>query len=187
VILIFFSFLLFERTGNEVIANLLLSSVILGGLGLVSILHYAFIVRYPYHFISHRKSLLIVLDIVVLTLLVGAYEQYGIYFLPFYAWIVMWSGSSFGIGYIYISITTVFMAGVFLWVYSSYWEGHQDILLAFAISTFLLPLFFLKDMIRLHNYNEKLSQELTTTEVDARTDSLTGIANRKAYTKYFKE
>jgi len=187
VVLIFLSFVFFERTGNEIIPNLLLSTIVLGGLGFVSLMHYAFIVRYPHRAIAYRKGLLIVLDLFVLTLLVGTYEQYGIYFLPFYAWIVMWSGSSFGIGYFYISIVTVAVAGISLLMYSPYWLVHYDVLLAFSITTFLLPLFFLKDTVRIHEQNEKLSQELSTTEVDANTDTLTGIANRKVYKEEMKK
>jgi diguanylate cyclase (GGDEF)-like protein len=187
VVLTFLSFVFFERTGNEIISHLFLSSIVLGVLVVISLLHYAFIVRYPHRFIAYRKSLLIILDIFVLTLLVSVYGEYGIYFLPLYAWIVMWSGSSFGIGYFYISIVTVAVAGVSLLLYSSYWMSNYEILLAFSISTFLLPLFFLKDTVRIHEQNEKLTQELTTTEVDANTDVLTGIANRKVYKEEMKK
>jgi len=181
VVLTFLSFIFFERTGNEVIPNLFFSSVMLGALVFVSLLHYAFIVRYPHRLIVYRKSLLTTLDIFVLTLLVGIYEQYGIYFLPLYSWIVMLSSARFGLGYFYLSIIAVAVAGINLLFYSSYWLAHYDILLAFSITTFLLPLFFLKDTMRIHEKNEKLSQELTTTEFDANTDTLTGIANRKVY------
>lgn len=187
IILIFLSFVFFERTGNSVISNLFLSSVVLAGLGFVSLLHYAFIVRYPHRLTDYRKSLLIVLDIFVLTMLVSMYEQYGIYFLPLYTWIVMLSGSRFGLEYFYISIIAAAIAGITLLFYSPYWLEHYDILLAFSITTFLLPLFFLKDTVRIHQQNEKLSQELTTTEVDANTDTLTGIANRKVYKEEMKK
>jgi len=187
VVLTFLSFIFFERTGNEVISNLFYSSVILGILVMLSLLHYAFIVRYPHRLIKHRKTVLIVFDIVVLTILVASYEAYGIYFLPLYAWIVMWSGSSFGIGYFYMSIITVAVAGLSLLVYSPYWFAHYNILLAFSITTFLLPLFFLKDTVRIHEQNAKLTQELSTTEVDANTDVLTGIANRKVYKEEMKK
>jgi diguanylate cyclase (GGDEF)-like protein len=187
VVLTFLSFVFFERTGNTVISNLFLSSITLGGLFVISLLHYAFIVRYPHRFIAYRKSLLIILDIFVLTMLVSVYEQYGIYFLPLYAWIVMWSGSSFGIGYFYISIISVAVAGIILLLYSTYWLMQYDILLAFSITTFLLPLFFLKDTVRIHEENEKLTEELTTTEVDANTDTLTGISNRKVYKEEMKK
>lgn len=187
VILTFLSFVFFERTGTEVISDLFLSCAVLSGLVFISLLHYAFIVRYPHRLLVYRKSLLIVLDIFVLTLLVILYEQYGIYFIPFYAWIVMWSGSSFGIGYFYLSIVTVAVAGVSLLLYSPYWLSNYDVLLAFSITTFLLPLFFLKDTVRIHEQNEKLTQELTTTEVDANTDTLTGIANRKVYKEEMKK
>jgi len=187
VVLTFFSFMFFERTGEEVIPNLFLSSVVLGGLVLVSSLHYAFIVRYPHRLLVYRKSLLIILDIFVLTILVSMYEQYGIYFLPLYTWIVMLSGSRFGLEYFYISIIAAAIAGITLLFYSPYWLEHYDILLAFSITTFLLPLFFLKDTVRIHQQNEKLSQELTTTEVDANTDTLTGIANRKVYKEEIKK
>jgi len=118
---------------------------------------------------------------------VGIYEQYGIYFLSLYPWIVMWSGSSFGIRYFYITIVTVAVTGISLLLYSPYWLAHYDILLAFSITTFLLPLFFLKDTVRIHEQNEKLAQELTSTEEDANTDTLTGIANRKVYKEEMKK
>lgn len=186
IVLTFLSFIFFELTGDELVSNLFLSSMVLVGLVLVSLFYYAFITRYSDLLSVYRKSVLIILDIVVLTLLVGIYEQYGIYFLPFYAWIVMWSGSSFGIRYFYVSIVTVAVAGASLLMYSSYWMLHYDIILAFSITTFLLPLFFLKDTVRVHEKNEKLAQELTSTEVDANTDSLTGIANRKVYKEEMK-
>lgn len=187
VILTFLTFILFERTGTQIISELFFSSVMLTGLVLISLFHYAFIIRYPHRFIVYRKSLLTILDIVVLTVMVGIYGKYGIYFLPFYAWIVMVSGSRFGLEYFYVSIVTVALAEMTLLLYVPYWQAHYDILLAFAIATFLLPLSFLKDTIRIHEANAKLSEELSTTEVDANTDVLTGVANRKVYKEEMKK
>ena len=57
VVLTFLSFIFFERTGNEIIPDLFLSSIILSGLILISLLHYAFIVRYPHRWIVYRRRL----------------------------------------------------------------------------------------------------------------------------------
>ena len=121
VVLTFLSFIFFEKTGNELVSRLFLSSLVLAGLVFVSLSHYAFIVRYPHHLLIYRKSVLIILDLIVLTLMVGIYEQHGIYLLPLYALIVMFSSSRFGLGYFYLGIVVVTVAGATLLFYSSYW------------------------------------------------------------------
>ena len=99
----------------------------------------------------------------------------------------MWSASSFGISYFYTSITTVAVSWVALIVYSQYWLDHYDILLAFSFTTFLVPLYYLKYIVRVHEHNTELTEVLQSTTQDARHDELTGIANRKVYKEEIKK
>ncbi|MGC9351431.1 MAG: diguanylate cyclase domain-containing protein, partial [Sulfurovum sp.] len=181
------SFLLFGQIGNGIVKEMFGISLMLGGLFLFSMLHYAFLVRYPERAVMIRKSVVILLDLAVLTMLVMMFEQYGIYFLPFYVWLVMLSGASFGVEYFYTSIIGAALSWLTLMLYSKYWGGHYDILVAFAMTTFLVPLFYLKYIVRMHAKNEELREVLTTTAKDARHDELTGVANRKVYKEEIKK
>lgn len=181
------SFVLFERTGSDILQKSFFISMTLGGLLVFSFLHYAFVVRAPHTLISLRKNLIVVIDLVVMTVLVWMMEKYGIYFLPFFVWVVMWSASSFGISYFYTSITTVAVSWVALLIYSPYWREHYDVLLAFTMTTFLLPVYYLKYIVRVHAQNDKLTEVLSTTTIDATYDELTGVANRKKYKDEMKE
>ena len=187
VILTLLSIVLYERTGNDIIENSFWVSMILMGLLVFSFFHYVFVVRKPHSLIPFRKSLVVIVDLVVLTVLVWMTEKYGIYLLPLFVWIVMWSASSFGVNYFYTSITIVAVSWIVLLVYSSYWLAHYDILLAFTITTFLLPVYYLKYIVRIHAQNNELAEVLTTTTKDARHDELTGVANRKVYKEEMKK
>lgn len=186
-ILTFLSFLLFGQIGSEIVKEMLMISMMLGGLFVFSLLHYAFLVRYPQRAVGLRKSIVVLLDLAVLTLLVMLFEQYGIYFLPFYVWLVMLSGANFGIGYFYTSIIGAALSWITLLLYSPYWRGHYDILVAFAMTTFLVPLFYLKNIVRMHAKHVELTEVLNSAAKDARHDELTGVANRKVYKEEIRE
>jgi len=187
IILTLLSFVLFEKTGSGMIEKSFFISMILGGLLLFSFFHYAFVVKKPHSFIKIRKNLIVIADLAVLTVLVGMMQKSGIYFLPLFVWIVMWSASSFGISYFYTSITTVAVSWVVLLVYSPYWVEHYDVLLAFTITTFLLPVYYLKYIVRVHAQNYELTEVLTSTTKDATYDELTGVANRKKYKEEIRD
>jgi len=181
------SFILSERSGDEIIAHSFLMSMIIAGVLVFSLFHYTFVVSRPQSLIALRKNLIVIIDLVVLTILVWWTERYGIYFLPLFVWIVMWSAASFGISYFYTSITTIAVSWVALLVYSPYWVEHYDILLAFTLTTFFVPLYYLKYIVRIHAQNSELTQVLTSTTKDARHDELTGVANRKVYKEEIKK
>ena len=187
IVITILSFILFERTGDTIIPNAFMMSMTIAGVLIFSLLHYAFVVRKPQSLITLRKNLLVIVDLVALTVLVWWTEQHGIYLLPLFVWIVMWSASSFGITYFYTSITTVAVSWVALLVYSSYWLAHYDVLLAFTLTTFLVPLYYLKYIVRVHAQNSELTQVLSSTTKDARHDELTGVANRKVYKEEMKQ
>ncbi len=179
--LTFFSFIPFPQINSEMFPQIFLVKVLLGGLLLVSMTHYLLIVRKPDLFVVYRKILLILLDLMVLTFLIAVFEKNGLFLLPIYIVIVMQNGLSFGITYFYASIMFASISWILLLVYSEYWQEHHDIIATFAMTTFLIPLFYLKFITRVHEQNDALSEILTTTEHDANHDALTGLANRKMY------
>jgi len=176
-IITFFSFAI----STEIFSQILFIRLVLGGLVLVTMFHYMLVIRYPDMFVVYRKNLLILLDLTVLTFLIMMLENYGLFFLPFYIIIVMQSSLSFGIQYFYASIFSAVISWILLLIYSDYWRVHYDIIATFAMTTLLIPFFYLKFITRVHEQNIKLSEMLSETKHDANHDPLTGIANRKVY------
>ena len=181
IIVTFFSFIFYEQTSGEMAAKMILVSLVLGGLTFVSMAHYFLIVRKPNTLVPYRKISLIFLDLIILTFFIALFEKEGLFLLPLYIMIVMRSGLSFGIKYFYTSIVLAAISWVLLLIYSPYWKEHNDILATFAMTTLLIPLFYIRFITRVHEKNDELSDILTTTEYDANYDALTGIPNRKMY------
>ncbi len=185
-ILTSFGILFSNQVSKEMASQMFLISFSLVGLASVSVLHYFFILRYPNVIVSLRKNILIFLDLVVLTFCIAVLESYGLFLFPLYVMIVMWSGLNFGIEYFYTSIVSAIVSWFFLLIYSEYWMIHNDILATFAITTFMIPLFYLKYIISVHDENNELNEILITTEQHANYDMLTGIPNRKMYRQEMK-
>ncbi len=176
-IITFFSFAI----NTEIFSQILLIRLVLGGLVLITMLHYILIVRYADTLTVYRKNISILLDLTILTFLIMLLEKNGLFFFPFYIIIVMQSGLSFGIQYFYVSIFSAIISWILLLIYSEYWSVHYDIIATFAMAALLIPLFYLNFITRVHEQNDKLSERLSETEHDANHDPLTGIANRKVY------
>ncbi len=181
LIITFLGFILFEQVNTEAVSEIFLAKILLMVVLLISMSHYLFITRYPNILVKYRKVLLIFLDLVVLTFFIVILERNGLFLLPLYIIIVMQNGLIFGIGYFYISIISAAVSWILLLLYSEYWKIHYDILATFAMTTFLIPLFYLRFISKVHNKNDELSEILTTTSHDANHDVLTGLANRKMY------
>jgi diguanylate cyclase (GGDEF)-like protein len=181
IIITFFSFIFYEQASGDTVAKILLVSLLLGGLTIVSMLHYYIVISKPNTLVVYRKNLLIFLDLIILTFFIILFEKEGLFLLPLYILIVMRSGLSFGIEYFYSSIVLAGISWVLLLIYSPYWKEHNDIIATFAMTTLLIPLFYLKFITRVHQKNDELSDILTTTEYDANYDALTSIPNRKMY------
>jgi diguanylate cyclase (GGDEF)-like protein len=166
--------------------NLLLLKLIFGGLSLFVILHYAFINRFPDVLIGTRKFLLILLDIVAVSISIIILGKFGLFLLPLYILIVMESGVNFGLGYFYASLFFSCISWVMLLAYSDYWDNHLETIVIFAITTFIIPLVYLKKMMYLHQAQKKLHKTLIHTDYEAKYDTLTGLPNRKNYDNYMK-
>ena len=167
--------------------SLFLLKVLLSVLSFYAILHYSFIVRFPTLFIMTRKFMLIVVDLAVLTLGIITLGSSGLFLLPLYILIVMESGVSLGFIYFYFSIIFSSFSWIILVYYSSYWQEHSDTVAIFAITTFLIPLVYLKQMMNMHQKHEKLHETLANSNYDANYDALTGLPNRKQYDTFMKD
>ena len=187
IVITFFSLMAYLQIDGAMEKKALYVALSLIMLTTISILHYFFMIRFPNTFLEVRKNILIFLDLLVLTYLIALFNAQGLFLLPLYIIIVMRNGLSLGIEYFYTSIV---LAGIFwglLLKYSVYWSDHTDIIATFAITTLMIPLFYLKFITRVHEKNYELSEVLLSTEHDANYDTLTGIANRKMYKEYIKK
>jgi len=182
-----FGFIGFKELDKDMASVLFSANLILAGLSIFSLFHYIFIMSFPSVLVIVRKNILIFLDLIVVTFLIGIFEENGIFLLPLYILIVMSSGLSFGLGYFYTSIFSASISWILLLIYFPYWQEHTDILATFAMTTFLIPLFNLKFMKTVHEKNYELSEILKLTEHQANYDSLTGAPNRKMYKEVMKK
>jgi len=181
------TFIVIGLAGKQLGKHFFLLKLVLGGLSIFSLGYYIFILKYPTIMPSIRKFILIFLDIIALTLSVIILKEQGLFLLPLYILIVMESGINFGLGYFYFSMFFSAVSWVLLLSYSEYWKIHSDTVAIFAITTFLIPLVYLKKMMHLHEKQELLHETLMHSDYDANYDTLTGLANRKYYDTYMKD
>ncbi len=156
------------------------------GFLIYSFFHYILIIRFPNTTVVLRRLVLIIFDLAVLTAMIFYLGNHGIYLFSFYLLIVMDVGVSFGFVYFYFSVILTLSSWAVLLLYSPYWLEHYSIVGTFAISTFLIPFVYLKQMRKMHQQQDSLNETLLTTSHDANYDALTGLANRKLYDKYMK-
>ncbi len=187
VVLTLLSFVLSGQTSGDMAEKFVLTGFILLTLSLFSMAHFYFLSIYPSALVGIRKNLLIFIDIAVLTYLILVYGKFGLYLLPFYILIVMRSGLSFGVQFFYSSLLFVAASWVVLFFSSPYWKQHSDVLAVFAMTTFLIPLFYLKFIVQIHEENTELTQVLEDAPQENEYDELTGLANRQAYKEKVEE
>jgi diguanylate cyclase (GGDEF)-like protein len=166
---------------GELAIKILNTAFLVSGIGIMSLLIYVFALKMPNILLAFRKTILIITDMIVLTKVILIFEENGIFFLPFYVLLVMWNGLKLGLVYFYISILGAGASWVILLLSSSYWQSHNDILASFAITTLIIPLFYMRFITKVHEENYRLSSTLTQVTRDAFRDALTGLKNRKSY------
>jgi diguanylate cyclase (GGDEF)-like protein len=168
--------------GDGIIAERsLLAGFVLLVLTLFSVAHYYFVNTFPGKWVNFRKNLLIIADLGVLTYFILTFEEIGLFFFPLYILIIMRSGLSFGVAFFYISLALSGVSWIALLTYSPYWKAHSDIIATFAMTAFLIPMFYLKFITRVHEENIELAQTLNDVPEEVHYDELTGVANRKQY------
>ena len=177
----FFSFVSIEQIQGKVAADILLVSFVLLGVTLISLIHYSFVASKKKFCVDYRKQFLILMDIGVLTFAIGVYKHFGLFFYPLYFVIIIQSGLTFGIFYTYVGMFIAFVSWGFLLFLSPYWQEHYDIVATFAITTLIVPIFYLKYIIEIHSQKDELEKELYSTEYAANFDVLTNVPNRKMF------
>jgi len=180
-------FLLSSLVPSEHTVSVLSSAFWVGAVGVFSFLVYLFVLKAPDTLVEVRKSVLIILDMIVLTKVILLFGKDGIFFLPLYVLVVMWNGLKLGLFYFYISILGAGVSWSMLLLYSPYWAEHNDILASFAITTLIIPLFYLRFITKIHQENYQLSNTLNQVAKDASHDALTGLMNRKLYDETLSE
>jgi len=160
--------------------------IVLIGLSIFSLVHYVIFQKFPFFLLKTRNFILILLDILALTASIVISGSIGLFLLPLYILIVMENGIRFGFSYFYFSIALSSFSWLFLVSYSEYWQTHSDTVAIFAITTFLIPLMYMKQMMNMHEKHEILHETLQSTEYDANYDALTKLPNRKHYESFMK-
>ena len=184
LLLTFLSFLV----SSDYIPKIELVQLVLGGLMIVSLLYHAFITYRPDSFVHTRRNVLILFDFIILTFAINIMGENGIYLMPLYALIVMQSSVSYGLTY-YISGALFAIAGLAYLVTSSpYWEVHYNVITAFGITTVLIPLFYMKTLIRIDKELDEVEEKIAV--IDEVGDNISipivGVAERDAYKKEMK-
>jgi len=174
---------------TSIFPKIQLVQLVLGVLMILSLLYHALITFMPESFVAIRKNMLLMMDFIILTFLINTLGKNGIYLLPLYTVIVMQSSVSYGLNY-YISGALISTASLaYLAIESSYWKGQYDILVAFAITTLLVPLFYIKSLMRMDRkigeaeekiaYVDQLEEQIGV--------ELKGVADREAYKNAMKD
>lgn len=180
IILFIFALVSFLITA-EMVPKIALVRLILGIMVLFSLLHNVFIARKPHMFISLRKNILILVDLLAVTLFILIFEQYGIYFFALYVLIVMQSSLYFGKNYAYTSLFSASVSWIVLDLYSSYWHEHYETIIAFAFTTFVTSLFALRFIRRTEEITVSPNTELTVQQTKVKHELLGTMPNKEFY------
>jgi diguanylate cyclase (GGDEF)-like protein len=135
-----------------------------------------------------RRNVLVLFDFIILTFSINILGENGIYLMPLYALIVMQSSVSYGLNY-YISGALFAIAGfAYLATVSPYWQLHYNIITAFGITTVLIPLFYIKTLIRIDKELEEVEEKIAV--IDEVGDNISipivGVGDRNTYKKEIK-
>jgi len=182
-----FLFIISAQLSGSFATKVLGSALYMAGITLFSILLYLIIVKKPNFFVGFRKTIMVILDISILTEVIFLFDKNGIFFLPLYVFLVMWNGLRLGLNYFFITIFFASISWIVLLIYSPFWSSHSDILATFAMTTMIIPLFYLRFITKIHKENHSLNSQLHKVTKDAFHDALTSLMNRKSYDKIVKE
>ncbi len=182
-----FSFFALYLYKGEQHNSFFLLKILLSFFSVYSLTHYLFIWKFPNTLVTIRKFVILGLDLLMLTWSIILIGETGLFLLPLYILIVMESGINFGFKYFYASVILAAFSWVMLLTYSEYWQAHSDTIAIFAITTFLIPLVYLKQVMSLHEKQQKLNEKLEDSTQAANSDTLTSLPNRKYYDSYMKQ
>jgi len=171
---------------SDIVPEIQLVQLVLGSLMIVSLAYHALITYMPNSFVFLRKNILLLVDFSILTFSINILGEHGIYLLPLYAIIVMQSSVSYGLNY-YVS-GAVFATGslTYLAILSPYWKTQYEVIVAFGITTLLVPLFYIKTLLRMDRKIGEAEEKIAyVEELEEKVGAeLTGIEDRDSYKKH---
>lgn len=187
-VLLILTFLSFFISSN-IVPKIQLIQLILGTLMIVSLAYHALITYMPDRFVFIRKNILLLVDFSILTFFINLMGANGIYLLPLYAIIVMQSSVSYGLSY-YVSGALFSIASLaYLASSSPYWKGQYEVIVAFGITTLLVPLFYIKTLIRMGKKIDEAEEKIAYIDKlgEKAEVALTGVEDRNSYKGHLKE
>jgi diguanylate cyclase (GGDEF)-like protein len=153
----------------------------------LSLLHFSVLHFYPHRFTVLRKLIPMAFDLTLLTHLIILWEQKGVFLLIFYILIAMRAGINFGKYYFYTAVIFSLASWAVLYDLTPYWRDHSEFLATFALTTFIVPFFYLDNITQIHQDHQELSNTLEDVSYEAMIDPLTGAYNRKSYEQICQE
>lgn len=172
---------------TDMIPKIPLVHLVLGGMILLSIAYNAFIAYKPDLFVSMRKNVLILVDLLALTLFILIFEKYGVYLFSFYVLIVMQSSLYFGAKHAYTGLFSATVAWVLLYIYSPYWHTRYDIIIAFAITTLLITLFSIRFIRTAEETETVLAEAVMEEQPDEKNIFLASMPSREQYKEVIQD
>ena len=113
--------------------------------------------RYPGNY-PLRRVMTIIIDIIGVSAAMSLVGEYAAFFYPLYLWIIIGNGIRFGIVYLFIAMTIGTIGFTFLINQSNYWIEQQYLSYGLLSGCFVLPLFFVSLIRRLHYLNNHLDE-----------------------------
>lgn len=138
-------------------------------------------------FLPIRQAFSIVVDIGGVCYGLYSLGDWGAVIYPLLLWVIVGNGMRFGLKYMAFAMS---LAGVlFLGILqtSPYWQVNQPTGIGLLLSVFVLPLFYLTLIRRLHKTNLELEKQLAETAYLANHDPLTKVANRMAFHSHLQQ
>ena len=182
-ILILSSFLI----STDVLTEIPLVRLVLGGMILLSVSYNAFIAYKPDMLVPLRKNAVIFLDLIALTLFILIFEKYGVYLFALYVLIVMQSSLYFGARYAYTSLASATLAWVLLYIYSPYWHTRYDIIIAFAVTALMTTLFSIRFIRTAEETETVLAEAAIEEQPDEKNTFLESIPSREKYKEVIED
>ena len=126
--------------------------------------------RRPGSFVS-RRGTVIVGDLAITSYGVYMMGELGASFYPLYLWIIVGNGIRYGPRYMYAATATAALAFSVVLASNVYWHDKMAMGLSLLVGLFVLPLFYLHLIHRLHALNAAAASDVVKSEASTRAKS----------------
>lgn len=156
----------------------LVASLIAGGYCLFAVGWTVLVKRCPGHFVS-RRAIVIVGDLGLTSFGMYMLGPLGACFYPLYLWIIVGNGMRYGPRYLYAAMGTGGLGFLVLLVVTDYWQRQLAMGIGLWIGLFVLPLFYLTLIRRLHASNTQLAAELVKSDAATTAQARLALENAR--------